>query len=77
MEELKSKIIGTQVHYIPNIPIHTQLYYQENFGYKQSDYPVAEDYYQKALSIPLYPKMSNNDEEYVITSIKDLKEIIR
>ena len=34
MEELKSKIIGTQVHYIPNIPIHTQLYYQENFDYK-------------------------------------------
>ena len=69
MEELKSKNIGTQVHYIP---VHTQPYYQENYGYKWGDYPVAEDYYEKALSIPLYPKMSDEDVEYVIKSVKEV-----
>ena len=37
MEELKKKNIGTQVHYIP---VHTQPYYQKNFGYKWGDYPA-------------------------------------
>ena len=66
MEELKSKKIGTQVHYIP---VHTQPYYQERFGYKWGDFPIAENYYKKALSIPLYPKMSNNAVDYIITNI--------
>ena len=66
IEELKNKNIGTQVHYIP---VYTQPYYQETFGYKWGDYPMAENYYQKALSIPLYPKMINDEVDYVITSV--------
>jgi|GEM_PF-132692 len=73
MEELKLKNIGTQVHYIP---VHTQPYYQENFGYRWGDFPVAEDYYQHALSIPLYPKMADGDVDYVIKSILELKSEI-
>lgn len=69
MEELRLKNIGTQVHYIP---VHTQPYYQINYGYKWGDYPIAEDYYEKALSIPLYPKMTDNDVEYVIENILEL-----
>ena len=70
MEELRSKNIGTQVHYIP---VHTQPYYQENYGYKWGDYPIAEDYYEKALSIPLYPKMIDEDVNYVIEKILQLR----
>jgi len=70
MKELKSKKIGTQVHYIP---VHTQPYYKDKFGYKWGNFPIAEDYYQHALSIPLYPKMSNNNADYVIKSIVELK----
>lgn len=66
MEKLKSKNIGTQVHYIP---VHTQPYYQEKFGYRWDDFPIAENYYKKALSIPLYPKMSDDDVNYIITNI--------
>ena len=66
MLHLKGKNIGTQVHYIP---VLTQPYYQRTSGYKQGDYPIAEDYYKKALSIPLYPKMTDDDVEYVIRSI--------
>jgi len=59
------------VHYIP---VHTQPYYQENYGYKWGDYSVAEDYYEKALSIPLYPKMTDDDVYYVIEKIIGLTE---
>jgi len=71
MEELKSKRIGTQVHYIP---VHTQPYYQEKFGYKWGDFPIAERYYQNASSIPLYPRMTDEDVDYVIRSIIKLDE---
>ena len=69
-EELKSKNIGTQVHYIP---VHTQPYYRNKFGYNWGDCPIAEKYYQHALSIPLYPKMSDFDVKHVIESIRDLE----
>lgn len=69
MEKLKKKNIGTQVHYIP---VHTQPYYQKNFDYKWGDYPEAENYYQKALSLPLYPKMTNSDVKYVIKNIQKI-----
>ena len=68
MNDLRIKGIGTQVHYIP---VHLQPYYQKSFGYKKGDFPVADKYYDKALSIPLYPKMSNKDVEYVISQIKN------
>jgi UDP-4-amino-4,6-dideoxy-N-acetyl-beta-L-altrosamine transaminase len=67
MKSLAEKGIGTQVLYIP---VHTQPWYKKTYSYKQGDYPVAEAYYQKALSIPLYPKMSNEDVGRVIESIK-------
>lgn len=70
MEELKGKNIGTQVHYIP---VHTQPYYKENFGCKWGDYPAAEVYYSKALSLPLYPLMKDDEVEYVISQIKNLE----
>jgi len=69
MNELKSKNIGTQVHYIP---VHTQSYYQEKFGYKLGDFPVAEAYYEQALSIPLYPKLSDTEVVYVVENIKSI-----
>lgn len=73
IEELRAKKIGTQVHYIP---VHTQPYYKKEFRYKWGDYPIAENYYKKALSIPLYPKMSNEDVNYVIKKILQLKKML-
>ena len=69
MKELRSKNIGTQVHYIP---IHLQPYYKNTYNYKHGDYPVAEDYYTKTLSLPLYPGMSDRDIDYVINAVKNL-----
>ena len=69
MEELKSRGIGTQVHYIP---VHFQPYYREHYGFKSGDYPRAEHYYQQCLSIPLFPKMTDDDVQRVIDAIGEL-----
>jgi len=67
IKSLAEEGIGTQVLYIP---VHTQPWYKKTYGYKQGDCPVAEAYYQKTLSLPLYPKMSNEMVERVVKSAK-------
>jgi dTDP-4-amino-4,6-dideoxygalactose transaminase len=69
VELLREKNIGTQVLYIP---VHLQPYYKDNFGYKVGDYPIAEEYYENCLSLPLYPSMTDKDVEYVIKQVKGL-----
>ena len=70
MDDLKQKGIGTQVHYIP---VNSQPYYVRKYGeYNTKDYPIAGSYYNKCLSIPLFPKMSNEDVEYVIQAVSAL-----
>ena len=67
--KLKEKGIHTQVHYLP---AHTMPYYQEHFGYKWGDYPVAEDHYSRVLSLPMYPAMTDDDVDYVINCMKEV-----
>lgn len=62
---LRSKNIFSQVHYIP---VHTLPYYQ-SMGYKKGAYPNAEEYYAHCLSIPMYPSMTDQEQEYVIEQI--------
>jgi len=70
MEEMKQKGIGTQVHYIP---VNSQPYYTAKYGkYIPEEYPIAETYYNKCLSIPLFPMMSDEDIEYVIQAVSEL-----
>lgn len=64
---LRDKGIGVNVHYIP---VHTQPYY-EHMGFKAGDYPVAEDYYSRAISIPMYSALSDEEQDYVIRCIKE------
>jgi dTDP-4-amino-4,6-dideoxygalactose transaminase len=72
MEELKAKGIGTQVHYIP---VHLLPYYRENFGFKEGDFPRAEHYYHRCLSIPLYPRMTDEDVQKVIDAIYKVPKV--
>ena len=67
---LRNNNIGTQVHYIP---VHIQPYYRKNYNYKIGDYLVSENYYKKALSLPLYPEMYNK-VDYVIEMVKSIYE---
>ncbi len=64
---LRSKDIIVNLHYIP---VHTQPYY-ENMGFKQGDYPEAEKYYQEAISIPMFPTLTNAEQDEVVNLIKE------
>ena len=66
-DALRSEKIGVHVHYIP---LHLQPYYKKSFGYKEGDFPVAEDYYTRALTLPLFPRMTDNDVQDVIKAVK-------
>jgi len=59
---LKTKNIFAQVHYIP---VHLMPYYKDE-GYKLDDYPKAEQYYSRCLSLPMYPTLTELEQEYVI-----------
>ncbi len=63
---LREKGLGVNVHYIP---VHLQPYYQENFGYNTGDFPEAEAYYARAITLPLYPMMTQEDVAYVINAV--------
>lgn len=66
-EELKRLGLGVQVHYLP---LHLQPFYKNKFGYKKGDFPVAEKYYERAITLPLFPKMADSDVKYVIKILK-------
>jgi len=55
------------------IPVHLQPWYRETYGYGPGKAPVAETYYEKALSIPLHPSLTDEDVGRVITAVRHLK----
>ena len=67
-ENLRKKNIWAQVHYIP---LHFMPYYRQ-FGWKENDLPNTESYYKHCLSLPMYPTLTNEEQEYVIESILEL-----
>ncbi|MBI5698788.1 UDP-4-amino-4,6-dideoxy-N-acetyl-beta-L-altrosamine transaminase [Candidatus Saganbacteria bacterium] len=66
-DKLRRSGIGVNVHYLP---VYLQPYYQE-MGYKKGQCPQAERYYEKAITLPLYPKMTDRDIEAVIKAVGD------
>lgn len=66
MQRLKRAGIGTQVHYIP---IYLQPYYRKLYGGRQGDLPNADRYYERALSLPMYPDLTESDCERIIDTL--------
>ncbi len=66
IEELKERGIGTSVHFIP---LHNHPYYVQEYGYKKSDFPHAQDSFSRCLSLPIFPDMSEDQIERVIQSV--------
>jgi dTDP-4-amino-4,6-dideoxygalactose transaminase len=62
VEMLRERGVGTSVHCIP---LNTMHFYQQRYGYRTGDFPVAEDVYSRCLSLPIYPAMSEEDVAYV------------
>ena len=69
IEELKARNIGTSVHFIP---IHLHPYYRDKYGYKPGDFPVAFANYQRLVSLPLHPRLSDEDVDDVIEAVRDV-----
>jgi perosamine synthetase len=68
---LRAENIGTSVHFIP---IHLHPYYRERFGYTPAEFPNALRAYQRAISLPLYPRMSESDVEDVVRAVRSIVE---
>lgn len=69
IEELRERGIGTAVHFIP---LHLHRYYQENWGYRAGDFPVAEHYFDRCVSLPIYPGMTDEEINQVIDGLDEI-----
>ncbi len=65
--QLQERGIGVSVNFHP---LHLMSYYRERFGYREGMFPVAEEIGSRTISIPLYPKLTDEEMEYVIDSVK-------
>jgi len=64
---LRERGIGTAVHYLP---VHYHPYYRERFGFGKGDYPVTEREFERLVSLPLFPLMSEADVERVVGAVE-------
>ncbi len=67
-EDLRQRNILVNIHYIP---VHTQPYYR-SAGFAGGDFPEAEQYYREAISLPLYASLTENDQDRVITTLREI-----
>lgn len=69
-EALRGQGVGVNLHYIP---VYTQPYYQQ-LGFRVGDFPEAEHYYAEAISVPLYPTMSEEQQDWVVEAVRTVLE---
>lgn len=65
-ERLREKDIMVNLHYIP---VHTQPYYQR-MGFRRGDFPEAECFYREAISIPMHPSLTDDEQDFVVSTLK-------
>jgi len=64
---LRAENIGVNVHYIP---VHLHPYYRKRFGYKGGEFPVAEDAYERLISLPMFHGLSDRDVQDVVAAVR-------
>ena len=64
-ETLREQGIGVNVHYIP---VHMQPFYQ-HIGFKSGQFPEAESYYSQAISLPMYPTLTDSQQDQVVSAL--------
>lgn len=69
IQKMSDSGIGTSVHFIP---LHLQPYWHEYYHTKAEDYPAATNYFNNAVSLPLYTKMTDADQTLVINTIRQI-----
>jgi UDP-4-amino-4,6-dideoxy-N-acetyl-beta-L-altrosamine transaminase len=63
---IENKIFA-QIHYVP---VHLMPYYKQ-FGWKEGDFPHAENYYKRCISLPMYPTLTDEEQDFVIQKVKE------
>ncbi len=69
--ELNERNVGTSVHFIP---VTYMSAFTSRYGYKQGDFPNAENHFERLISLPLYPTLTDEQAQYVIDAVKDIVE---
>lgn len=72
IDELRARQVGTSVHFIP---LHTQPFYANRYGYRPADFPVAEGEYPRLVSLPIYSTLSDEDVGSVIAAVQEVAEL--
>ena len=74
IEALREKEIGTSVHFIP---LHLHPYYRDTFGYTPEDFPNASAVFDRIISLPIYPKMTEGNVRDVIVAVRQIVQEYR
>ncbi len=69
IEELRARNIGASVHFIP---VHLHPYYRDKYGFHADDFPIAYREYQRLVSLPLYPRLTDEDVDDVIEAVGEI-----
>ncbi len=71
-EFMRMAKIGVNVHYIP---VHLQPYYRQ-FGFGFGSFPNAEEHYSTAISLPIFPSLSDSDQDFVVDTLRQALEVL-
>ncbi len=71
LHKLQNRQVGVAVNYRS---IHTLTYFRETYGFKTMDFPIAHHIGESTISLPLYPKLTDSEVDYVIESVKRLTQ---
>ncbi len=74
ISRMRERGIGVSINYIP---IHLYNYFQDTFGFSKGMFPVAEEFGERVVSLPLYPKLKSFEVDYVVNSIREIAAEIK
>jgi perosamine synthetase len=69
IQALKKYGVGASVHFIP---LHLHPYYRTRYGFTPDDFPIASSVFERIMSLPIYPRMTETDIEHVIESVRTI-----
>ena len=69
--ELNERNVGTSVHFIP---VTDMSAYQKRFGFQKGDFPNTEKHFERIISLPLYPTLTDEQSDYVVAAVRDIVE---
>ena len=74
VKELRAENIGTSVHFIP---IHFHPHFRDSLGLGEGAFPVAENAYRRAITLPLFPRMTDRDADDVVEAVRKIASAFR